>query len=213
MKKTILALLLAGSGALGLGSVKTEAIQSSEDWKWLSEAFGQALGSLMPMDLPVRGVVAYRSHHELSLGENERHFVIVSAGGEDSFAATTLILEDASIAKQLLDRHMKDRPASVESVLSQIVFRREITETRRCPALLERMNALSSVAVRIPDRRLIMRGHPTRHRLVLDTSLLSMDVTIFDPANPLVRWAVDTYEALVSCAKSLLPSSQLTSDF
>ena len=93
---------------------------------------------------------------------------------------------------------MKDRQASFDSLISQVVVCRYVFHTEKCPAIRARLDALSKVAISLPERDVIVL-HAILHRVVIDLGVALMDATIADQDNSLVRWATETTEALMVC--------------
>ncbi len=60
------------------------------------------------------------------------------------------------------------------------------------------MDALSSVSIRVQDKNRLF-GDPFLHRLVFLWSDGQMDVTLYDEEHALVRWALETMDALLVC--------------
>jgi hypothetical protein len=203
MRTAVFGLIMLSASALP--SASSQSPQASiADWQWLGDAWELALEAVMPMKLPVAGLLAYRSHDNLNVG-GEAYFVVgyAASSGFDSdrLSATVHVPSGRTIRQQLLDVRMKDRAASFDTALSQVVVRRVTLDVATCPSLLSRMNALKNVVIRVPERGLMSRGHPPVHRVVLREIPFRMDVTLTDPSSPLVRWAIQTHEALLVCAR------------
>jgi hypothetical protein len=176
---------------------------SESDLRWLDQVREPAFAALIPVKAS-KALVAYRSWRDLYYDVVERHFIIEFAGGpsgfdKDRLVATVVEPVDRSIQGQLLELHMKNRLASFESVISQVVVRRLVLRTETCPAVRKRMNALSKVSISIPERDVVVL-HPLSHRIVVDFAGTHLDATLSDGNAPVVRWATQTIDALRACA-------------
>jgi hypothetical protein len=207
MKRTALATsILVGCLSLKATPRNSQAPTAAEV-EWLS---GKRLGFLdpvLPMRLPIGGIVAYGSYHELGIGYEEAHFVVrysVHGFEPDRLSATVRVPTGRSLQLQLIDLHRTDLNASVERLIDRLAVRRATVDTSSCPALVQRMNALTDIAVTVPDRRLFTVGHSFTHQFTLAIDQFTMQVTVRDQESPLVRWAGETNEVLVACAAKSL---------
>ena len=109
-----------------------------------------------------------------------------------------------SIRKQLLELHMADRSASLETVLIGMrVRRRQLTELQ-CPAIAHRMNALRGMSITLPG---VATGpartpalHPAAHQIIVSTPGAYINASFTDPDISVVRWAIGTMEDLQKCS-------------
>jgi hypothetical protein len=109
-----------------------------------------------------------------------------------------------SIRGQLLELHMADRSASLETVvLGMRVRRRQLTELQ-CPAIAHRMNALPSMSITLPGAaKSPVRPpalHPAAHQIIASTPGVYINATFTDTDISLVRWAIATMEDLQKCS-------------
>jgi hypothetical protein len=151
----------------------------------------------MPMH-SVDALVTYRSGKDLDA--LERYFAIRSdfAGDIDSFKGTVVVATERPLLKQLLDIHAKDPAASIESVQSRLTFKRVTLDSGSCGALRLQLDKLPKISISIPARDVIP-WHPVLHRFVLNFAD-RIEATLFDERSPLVRWAIQTTDALLACS-------------
>jgi hypothetical protein len=176
---------------------------TAADGRWLDDVREPALDVLMPVKSADQPLVAYRSYRDLYHDVLEKYFTISFADGgfdRDRLIAMVIALVEKSVQQQLLDAHMKDRQASLQSLLSSVAVRKVMLNVQKCPAIRTRLDALSTVTVGIPKRDAVFL-HPIVHRAVLDMAGIHIDVTVFDGNNALVRWASETADVLLTCAK------------
>jgi len=173
------------------------AVPTDADWEWLDQNRQQVFDAVMPMHLS-DGRVTYRSSRDLDV--LERYFAIRSdfAGAPDSFKATVVIATGRPILKQLLDLHMKDRFAPVASMQSQLTFQRMTLESGTCRALRVQLDKLFKIRIAIASDVITLDG--VLHRFVLRISD-TIEATLSDERSPLVRWAVQTTDALLACPR------------
>jgi hypothetical protein len=176
---------------------------SIADRHWLDQFREAALDALMPVTSTPKPLVAYRSHRDLYDEVQERYFSVSFADGltfdRNRLMATVVVPTGRSIQQQLLDGHMRDRQASFQSLVPQIVVRRVTFSAERCPAIRTRLDMLSKVALSLPERDVFVL-HPFLHRIMIDMGGTHIDATISDEDNPLVRWASETTDAILACS-------------
>jgi hypothetical protein len=114
-------------------------------------------------------------------------------------AATVVRPAGASIQQQLLDMHIADRLASLDSLVSRIKLQRHELTSTTCGAVQPRLDALSKVAISIQDTDTIVL-HPVVHRVVVDLGGGRIDASLHEDQHPLVQWARATFDALSRCA-------------
>lgn len=197
MKSLVYSVVLMAVGAIALG--QTGAEPTDADWKWLNQYHDQVFDALMPM-ASSDVLVGYRSSRGLDV--LERYFAVSSGPGgidKNNLSATVAIATGRPISQQLLDIHMKDRAAPIESVQSQLSFRRRTLDARTCGSLRVQMDKLSKISIAIPEWDLIP-WHPVLHRFVINLAD-HIEATLIDVRSPLVRWAVQTTDALLACGR------------
>lgn len=195
--------------ALSCGiSARVPQEPSEGDWAWLGQVTERAFDALMSTD-DRESLVSYRSHRDLTIDTVERFFSIrfgpITGAGfnRDNLQATLVVPIGRSIQRQLLDLHMKDRRASFESVLSRVSVRRISIQAQTCPAIVDRMDALSKVRIQVPERD-ASQLHPFSHRIVIGMVGARIDATLYDETDSLVRWSIETRDALLACAPAVL---------
>ena len=173
---------------------------SLDDWRWLDQFREAAFDELMPVR--AKPLIAYRSFRDLYQDVQERYFTIDYGEGlgfdKDRLVATVVVPTGQSIQQQLLNLHMKDRQASFDSLIGLVAVRRYALNVQKCPAVRIRLDALSKVAISLPERDTFSL-HPVLHRVVIDFGVTRVDATIENDDNPLVRWATETTDALLAC--------------
>ena len=189
-------LCLLVSSLLVSGQVRTP---DDRDWDWLSQHRSEALDRLLPVEHD-GAYVAYRQYRDLHQDVPEQYFTIRMADSTGSLEATVVRPVGASIQQQLLDMHMADRQAPLNSLVSRIKLQRHQLTSTTCGALRPRIEALSKVAISIPATDTIVL-HPFVHRIVLDLGGGRIDASLHEDEQPLVRWARTTFDALSQCAK------------
>ncbi len=186
---------------LAISIASQASAPSIADWRWLDQVREAAFESLMPVKAP-RLLAAYRSHRDLYQRVPERHFRVGLAdspnSARDTLVATVVTPAGRSIQEQLLDLHTRSPQASFESLISQLAVRRVVLSEEKCPAIRTRMDALPRVSVPSPLRDLLFL-HPVEHRIVIRQPGAMIDATVLEQDNPLVRWAIETLDALVAC--------------
>jgi hypothetical protein len=167
-------------------------------WRWLSEHRSEAFERLLPVEHDGT-YVAYRQYRDLYQDVSEQYFTIRVTGSTGALAATVARPAGASIQQQLLDMHMANRLAPLNSLVSRIKLQRHQLTSATCGALQPRLDALSKVAISIPATDTIVL-HPFVHRIVLDLGGGRIDASLHEDEQPLVQWARTTLDALSRCA-------------
>jgi hypothetical protein len=167
------------------------------DWSWLNDHRSDAFDKLLPVEHD-GAYVAYRQYRDLYQDVPEQYFTIRVTGPTGALAATVASPADTSIQQQLLDMHMADRLASLDSLVSRIKLQRHQLTSTTCSALRPRLDALSKVAISIQTTDTIVL-HPFVHRIVLDLGGGRIDASLHGDEQPLVQWARTTFDALSRC--------------
>jgi hypothetical protein len=172
------------------------------DWDWLRPHRDKAFDALMPLDPPA--LVSYRSHG-YQPETVERYFSIGYGPGtgydRNDLQATVVLPVDRSIQRQLLDLHMQDGAAAFESVLSRVSVRRVLIRAPACRAVIERIDSLPTVLIKLEERDVVYIHAPV-HRIVIAVAGGTIEATLEDEAHALVRWAVQTHDALLACTRT-----------
>jgi hypothetical protein len=176
---------------------------SADDLSWVGQNRPRALDALMPMR-STGFCVAYRRYRDVNPDGMEQYFLIRFAEpapfSPDRYSATVVTPVSRSIQRQLLDLHIKDRKASLESLLPLVAVRRQAVDSTACRNVKQQMDRLGSVDIRVHDKNRLF-GDPFLHRLVVQWSEGEMDVTLYDEQHALARWASETMEALSACSR------------
>jgi hypothetical protein len=174
---------------------------SKEDSEWLGSVLPTAYDALMPLDLAGTRV-AYRTRPSYPENEPERYFRIHwGPFPSERLEATVVLPGGSSIARQLLNLRGLDYKASFESVLVRVAIRRLRISEDECPAVRSRVDSLAKLNVTLPDDP-ALRLHATRHELFISTSSGTIRASMDDMNHPLVRWADETFRALMACANA-----------
>ena len=94
---------------------------------------------------------------------------------------------------------MANRADSFESVLARVKVKRTVVSAATCVAVDEALESLGKLPVSVPERNVVVI-HPTVYRFVLDMGGGSMDLSLYEPEQALVRWAKRTFDELQRCA-------------
>ncbi len=184
-------------------ALANQASNTSEaDWQWLALARAAALEALMPVTAHSNQLVAYRAYRDLYQDVREVYFRIErdpsrSTSG-DGLLASLVVPVGRSVQQQLLTLHMASPDASLDSLLPRVVVERIVVESRVCPSVRARVDALSRLSISIPEQGIIPL-HPLVHRLVVDGPTARIDGTLYGADAPVVRWAAETIRAIQAC--------------
>jgi hypothetical protein len=173
---------------------------SNADWRWLEESRSNALETFMPMRPDLSTLVTYRCFGTSTKKRKNATslYGTLPATDPNRLEATVVIPTGVSIQQQILDLHMHNRKATLETVLSQVKVRRIQVDAASCPAVRLRIDALSKTAIALPDRG-VLYLHPFLYHLFINLDAGEIDVTVHDEDNPVVRWANETLDALLAC--------------
>jgi hypothetical protein len=179
-----------------------------EDWHWLDLAWNQAVDSMMPVN--TNSLVTFRSRAGIlsyapdsQATDLERYFDIreILPGGLPpwTLVATVVAPLGRSFQEQLMTLHLDSPNAAPKKVqLDLSVLRSEITENE-CPELRVCIKKLAKVRVHVPRLNAIAldAGEKEIH---VRTGMGEIDAHLVDNKEPLVRWAVETFDILRKCA-------------
>jgi hypothetical protein len=178
---------------------------SNSDWEWLRENRAPALEALMPTEAGDQTLVTYRSYRDLYHDVEERYFSIRLAPEPSSnakrFEATVVIPTGKSIQQQILDLRMRDRSKPLDVLLPQVAVRRIAVNSEQCPALRSRVDALSKTKISLAKQD-VLYLHPLIHNVSIGIYGSEVKATLYDRDNPIVRWAMDTLDAILACSAS-----------
>ena len=174
--------------------------QLEADVDWVEQRLGAATDRLMPLrGREDRQFVAYRTSRDRFMNTAESHFAITFPQGSESLEAILTTLVGGSIRGQLLKLHVADRDASLDTLLFQVNAPRAKFDAG-CPTLKIQADALLIVPIDLlPVKRNFIPMHPTVHRIVLDLNGTHLVCRLLLAKKPLVRWALDTLDALNKC--------------
>src|SRR5687767_68562 len=149
MKDMLVLVVAATIAATSIHSVPQGRTPSDSDWDWLAQHRLAAFDNLMPIGRT--DTVAYRRYRDLYHDESERYFSIslkdVSDFGRDPVEATVVLPLGPSIQQQMLQLHMKDPSATLQSVLSRVNVRRLVTTSSRCRAIGDQFRSLPAAGI------------------------------------------------------------------
>jgi hypothetical protein len=132
----------------------------------------------------------------------ELHFAISFPQSQprfENFEGTVTTLVGGSVRSQLLQLHLADRDASLDALLLRVGIRRTRLTLDRCSALKTRTDELSKVSINVPSARGAIPLHPVGHQIVTSLNGAYINATFQDPEIGLVRWALETLDALNKC--------------
>jgi hypothetical protein len=198
-------LAIAGLAAWLSGQTLTP---TEADWDWLNANRETALEAVMPLHPPSRPMIAYRSYRDLYQDALERYFTIDLVGGskpgQQAVTATIVVPVGKSIQQQILEAHMRDRRQPPSSVIAGIRVRQVTVSEAECSAMKGRLSGIPALRL-VPELMDRIFLHPVVHRIVTDQYGVAVDVRVIDPDHPLVRWVLETHEALLACLPANTP--------
>lgn len=134
----------------------------------------------------------------------EQYFEIreVLPGGVTPWAlvATVIQPQGRPLKTQLFTQHFKNPSATPDALVPMLsLSKSEITE-KACPELRSRIAKLAKVRINVPALNKVAI-HPIVRDITIRTGMGDIHAVLFDAADPLVTWAVKTFDALTLCAK------------
>jgi hypothetical protein len=185
----------AGAPALG------QSPNPSADLAWVAQHLAAATDSLIPLrGLQYREFVAYRMSPDFDGPES--HFAISfpqTTPTVENLEATVSGLVGGAVRSQLLKLHLADSDASLAETMLRVGIRRTRLTPDRCPALIAQTDAFARVLIAIPTRG-YLSAHAPVHEIVFSRYGTHIRASSQDPGTALVRWALDTLNALNKCA-------------
>ena len=203
-------LALIASAELSSPTVSV-ANQSEADGTWLSENFRRVLDHTFALEKSHGVLVSYRSYESLQVGDPEYSFSISERPGKHlaNLAAHVRVSEGKPIGGQLLAFHKVFPTKPIDEAEKKLKFKDWEFTDEQCPALRIAIQKLAQAPLGWEFDKIIM--DPTVHEFYVHSYTGILDAAIYDDANPLVRWALDTRNSLQACGAENLPSRKSTS--
>jgi hypothetical protein len=174
---------------------------SGTDLEWVAQHLDAARDSLIPLHgLQYREFVAYRVSPDFDGPES--HFAIsfpqTSPSVKDVEASVSTLV-GGSVRSQLLKLHLADREASLSELMLRVGIRRTTLLADGCPALKAQTDAFAKLLIAIPTRT-YLAPHAPVHQIVFSRHGTYINAVFQDPGTALVRWSLETLNALNKCA-------------
>ena len=182
--------------SVGQATTPTEA-----HWAWFGKHRAKLLDTLMPMAPETMRVAAYRSYHDIDPAVHELYFEISEVRqptGALRLAGTLVSPGKTSFGQQVLNMHMTDPRATFESMLPNLSVERFSVTEARCPAIRQRIEALSKTSFTLPDWNIVIL-HPVHHEFVINTGSVMITATVTDSKSQPVDWAIQTAKLIRAC--------------
>jgi hypothetical protein len=203
-------ILVAIIASSALSSPLQVATPSDADWTWLNENFQRVLDRMFALEKGKDVLISYRSYETLQVGDPEYSFSISERGreGKSNLFARIHVPDGSPIGRQLLAFHKESPTKPIEEAEKELKFRDwELTE-KQCPALRIAIQRLAQARLGWKFDTIIM--DPRVHEFSMHSYTGNLDAAIFDDANPLVRWALDTRNSMRACGAESLSSTNST---
>lgn len=188
------------------------ATPSDADWTWLNENFHNVLDHMFALEKGNDVLVSYRSYETLQVGDPEYSFSISERRreGKGSLFAHIHVPDGQPLGRQLLAFHKEFLAKPIDEAEKKLKFKDwELTE-RQCPALRIAIQKLAQARLGWEFDTIIM--DPTVHELYVHSYTGDLDAAIFDDANPLVRWALETRNSMKAYGAENIPSTKSARD-
>jgi hypothetical protein len=183
--------------AVALVATGIVAPPEDSDWTWLDGARKAAFESLMPVVPTPDLVVTYFSYRDLHYGELETYFTIRLA--PDSVPVAQVVQPvGASMQKQLLDMHRKNRAATIADLVSRVSVRRTRLSAGSCAAIRRSIEAMLRLTPPVPETDILVI-HPRVHRILQVRDGQAIDLSFVNDYHLLVRWAARSLDDLGHC--------------
>jgi hypothetical protein len=171
------------------------------DVRWLDTWRAAAFDALMPLDRRDGQGLAYRRYRDLYHDVPELSFSIEVGERPAAHAAATLVEPvGSSIQDQLLELHAHDPEAPLRSLLPRVTLRHIDLAHTSCPALDAQLRALPRLTPATLNTHVVV-PHPLVQRLVISTTTIHVDVTLFDAAPAVTAWVDRTIAAIRGCGR------------
>lgn len=187
-------------------------LPSGADLDWVEQNLRATRDQVMPIGAPDQ-VAAYRTSRDRFTDMAESYFSINRfrpdpTSLKESYTATLTMpvgnalrgeLFGTSLRAQLLQLHMADRAASLETLLLGVTVRRTRLTIEQCPAITSRLDALHG-SIAVPARQKYIALHPVIHEVFVSVPEAHIKASFNNPDSGLVQWALETLDALKKCA-------------
>ena len=120
------------------------------------------------------------------------------------------LVPEKCVGTHYKDWHKEFPAKPIDEAETKLKFKDwELTE-RQCPALRIAIQKLAQARLGWEFDTIIM--DPTVHELYVHSYTGDLDAAIFDDANPLVRWALETRNSMKACGAENIPSTKSARD-
>ena len=184
---------------LALGGVRLQA-QTNADWEWVYKHFPETLDRLLPLKKDPRTFVAYRSYQDLYTDVLEYSFVIGQDRSSGLFADIR-VADKLSIFDQIMEMHRRTPGESAQSIEARLKVKTIRVNERNCPAIGVQFGKLKKLQLTMPEFDLIVL-HPLMHEFQISAGAGDLKLSLVDGSQPLVKWALETRQALELCSAS-----------
>ena len=181
--------------------------QTDADWDWTNKQFGLALDALMPLEQRGGLYVVYRAHRDYRTDVPEYWFMIgfdPKEGGyglHNYLSAHVRFAQTISIYDQLMRIHRSDPRQDVSAMQKRISLKSVDLTEKTCPAISHQVAKLEEVGANLPKMRIdTIILHPMNHEFHIQGTDGDVSAVLADDENPLVKWALETRQALDLCS-------------
>ncbi len=185
--------------------------QTQADWDWANREFGSVLDRLMPLQAKGGLYVTYRANRDFVTSIPEYWFRIgyefnekQGYGLQTFFSAHVRIASPNSLYEQLMALH-RSNPSTQEATgfIPRIKLRSYDLTEMNCPAIKTQMDKFQKLQTKLPDLNgNVITIHPMNHVFYAQGAEGDMTIVLTDDELPLVKWALETRQALEQCVKS-----------
>ncbi len=181
--------------------------QTNADWDWIREHYRPALDALLPIDNGEKLYVAYRFHESLPGDAIEYSFAISrepkenGTGLQDVLRARVRMADAVSIYRQMLKMHMSNPREQAARIQRKVKLRTRVLREETCPDIGKLFRKFQTIRFQAPSFDLLMIDPPV-HEIRASALAGTMQISLVDPDEPLVVWALETRSALEKCQAS-----------
>lgn len=188
--------------------------QSQDDWVWVNKHFYNVLDQLMPFDSHVLG---YRSYRDLYTDELEYSFFFDGQAISQNLNVTFRIADKTSIYDQIMKLHRRNPAATISEIKPNLKIKEWQFSESSCPAIktqFEKFFRLSLEMMSSKERSDREAGvgtialHPRIHSFNAQITGGHLNLAITFGDHPFAIWAVETFQALSSCANKTNPTKK-----
>ena len=190
--------LLVTIVALILCFATTSDAQTDAERDWVDSRFWPVVEELMPIERDQLMNVGFRTHRDLYRNILEYSFLLTYDYPKNAVTGVQRIPETVSIYDQLMRLHQQNPNESIDNLKKLVRIKEAHFTEQQCPAIHSLFFEFNKISFHGPPSDLIVL-HPMVYEFKSNVGAGNMYLSVVEPNQPLVRWALRVQSTLKAC--------------